>query len=211
MISEITFGESFNLVAGAEENTFNSPTIECFDVAFAAQWDLIYVPYLGLMVEKCPAIIAAKLSKLVTKFQAFFGSIAQAVVKFRRMKSSGKILDHAVIFDNMQHLDDRLLLAEATDMLVAGADTTATALAMAMEEMIENRAIFEQLKKELKDAGIAKESDFQLVRLEQLPYMVCASMNLRYPTDIIRLLLSKKWCAGLCQCLVDFHESSRLA
>jgi cytochrome P450 len=79
----------------------------------------------------------------------------------------------------MQYLDDDLVLAEATDILVAGSDTTASTLAVAIYEMMENPTILEHLRKELKDAGFVTKQDFELVKLEQLPYLVCTPIELR--------------------------------
>ena len=69
----------------------------------------------------------------------------------------------------MQHLDDELVQAEASDILIAGSDTTATTLAVAVQAIIENPTIFTNLRNEMKDAGITAEHDFDLLRL---PYLV---------------------------------------
>jgi hypothetical protein len=168
------------------------------------------MPIIRTIINKCPPALAAKLSEPAARFQGLIQAVANTVDGFRLKKSSGKSLDHEVIFDSMQHLDDKLMLAEATDILVAGSDTTAFTLSVAFQEIMEKPVIFEQLRKELRDAGIVTEQDFDLVKLEQLPYLVCTSIRLRYAANIVRPLVSRKHYALLCQRLDDFHESYRL-
>jgi hypothetical protein len=178
-ITEVAFGESFNLLTKAEDNTFNAPFIECFDLAAESLWDLLYFPLIRTIINKCPPTVAAKLSQPAAKFQGLIRAVADTVANFRRLKSSGKNLDREIVFDSMQYLDDGLVLAEATDILVAGSDTTASTLAVAIYEMMENPTILEHLRKELKDAGFVTKQDFELVKLEQLPYLVCTPIELR--------------------------------
>ncbi|KAF1936129.1 cytochrome P450 [Clathrospora elynae] len=123
-ITEVAFGESFNLLTKAENNTFNAPFLESFDLASESVWDLI---------------------KSAARYQGLLRAVADTVANFRRLKGSGKSLDHDVVFDSMSHLDDKVLLAEATDILVAGSQ------------------------------------DYELVKLEQLPFLTaCINEAMRY-------------------------------
>lgn len=156
----------------SEDNTFNTPFIECFDLASESLWDLLFFPFIRIIVNKCPPAVAAKLSEPAAKFQGLIRAVAATVANFRCLKSSGKCLNREIVFDAMQHLDDKLVQAEATDILIAGSDTTATTLAFAVQAIIENPEIFKNLRNEMKDAGFTAEHDFDLLRLEQLPYLV---------------------------------------
>ncbi|KAB2102850.1 hypothetical protein AG0111_0g8982 [Alternaria gaisen] len=179
-ITEVAFGESFNLITESEDNTFNTLFIECFDLASESLWDLLFFPFIRIIVNKCPPAVAAKLSEPAAKFQGLLRAVAATVANFRRLKSSGKRLDREIVFDAMQHLDDKLVQAEASDILIAGSDTTATTLAVAVQAIIENPTIFKKLRNEMKDAGITAEHDFDLLRLEQLPYLTaCVKEALR--------------------------------
>ncbi|RYN35993.1 hypothetical protein AA0118_g927 [Alternaria tenuissima] len=179
-ITEVAFGESFNLTTESEDNTFNTPFIECFDLASESLWDLLFFPFIRIIVNKCPPAVAAKLSEPAAKFQGLIRAVAATVANFRRLKSSGKCLNREIVFDAMQHLDDELVQAEASDILIAGSDTTATTLAVAVQAIIENPTIFTNLRNEMKDAGITAEHDFDLLRLEQLPYLTaCVKEALR--------------------------------
>jgi cytochrome P450 len=149
-------------------------------LAAESLWDLLHFPLLRTIINKFPPALAAKLSRTAAVFQGLILAVANTVANFRHLKNSGKNLGREVVFDSMQHLDDTKMLAEATDILIAGSDTTAFTLAICIQEMMENPTIFEQLRKELKDAGIATEHDFELVRLEQIPYLVRITVKLRY-------------------------------
>lgn len=87
-----------------------------------------------------------------------------------------KSFDHAVIFDQMEGLKDRDLLAEATEVLIAGSDTTATTISVAVEEMIKKPAVWDKLKEEVKGAGLVTEQDYEIRKLEQLPFLVCTQV-----------------------------------
>lgn len=161
----------------AENNTFNAPFLESFDLASESVWDLMYFPILRVIVNNAPPAIAVKLSRSAARYQVLLGAVADTVANFRQLKSSGKSLDHDVVFDSMSHLEDKVLLAEATDILVAGSDTTATTLAIAIQEMIKSPTILKRLKDELGEAEIATEQDYKLVKLEKVPYLVCILVN----------------------------------
>ena len=168
LITEIAFGKSFDLLIKAENNTFNTSFLECFDMASESVWDLMYFPILRVMVNNAPPTIAAKLSQSEARYQSLLGAVANTVAEFRQSSSFGKSLELEVVFSCMSHLDDTVLLAEATDILVAGSDTTATTLAIAIQEIIKRPAILKKLKDELRELGFVIEEDYKLVELEKL-------------------------------------------
>lgn len=204
-ITEVAFGESFNLLVKAEKSTFNAPYLESFDLASESVWDLMYFPILRAIVNNASPTVAVKLSQSAASYQGLLRAVADTVAKFRRLKSSRKSLDHNIVFDSMSHLEDKVLLAEATDILVAGSDTTATTLAVAIEEMIASPTILKKLKDELREAKIATEQDYKLVKLEQLLYLVCRLVNCRAELNAIRLPVLRKPCATQWHPRDDFH------
>lgn len=146
-------------------------------MASESVWDLMYFPIIRTIVNKAPSAVATKLSQSAARYQGLLRAVAHTVASFRRLKASGKSFGHDVVFDSMSHLDDTMLLAEATDILVAGSDTTATTLSVAIQEIIRIPAIWKQLKAELREAGIIAEQDYELTRLEQLPFLVSHLMK----------------------------------
>ena len=172
LITEVAFGESFDLLVKADDNTFDAPTLETFDLAAASLSDITYFPILRVIINKTPPAIAVKLSRSAASFQDLLRTVQKTVARFRRFKRSGKSVSHDVAFDAMSHLDDGFLMAEAVDILVAGSDTTATTLAVAVHESIKRPGIWKRLREELEEAGLCDEEKFDLVKLEHLPYLV---------------------------------------
>lgn len=205
MITEIAFGESFHLLTKAEDNTFNAPFLETLNLALESVWDVMYFPILRFIVNNAPPAVAVRLSQPAARFQDLIRTVADTVAKFRRSKSSGRSLDHDVVFDSMSHLDDKVLLVEASDILIAGSDTTATTLAVAIQKITECPGILRRLKNEMKEAGIVTEQDYKLVKLEQLPYLVSSQDNCRAQLNGIRLPVSRKPCGMPWQSPDDFH------
>jgi hypothetical protein len=121
------------------------------------------------------------------------------------LKSFGKSLDHDIVFGPMSQLDDKVLLVEASDILVAGSDTTATTLAIAIQKFAEYPGILSKLKSEMKEAGIVTELDYKLVELEKPPYLVCLLDICCAQLNSIRLRVSRKLCGMLWQSRDDFH------
>jgi cytochrome P450 len=171
-ISEFAFGESFNLLTSAEDNTFHAPLLDTFDQTIAASWDLIQFPTLRVIAVNAPLALASKLSTAAAKTRVLLDAVQATIDKFRSLQRMGKGFDHVVIFDQMEGLKDGDLLAEATEVLIAGSDTTATTISVAIEEMIKKPAVWEKLKEEVKRVGLVTEQDYEVRKLEQLPFLV---------------------------------------
>ncbi|KAH3947302.1 hypothetical protein HBH98_125320 [Parastagonospora nodorum] len=181
VISEFAFGESFNLLTDAEDNTFSAPILDTFNQTIATTWELIQFPILRIIAINAPLALAAKLSTAAAKQRVLFDAVQAAIDKFRSLQKLGKSFDHVVIFDQMEGLKDRDLLAEATEVLIAGSDTTATTLSVAIEEMIKKPAVWEKLKGEVKGAGLVTEQDYETRKIEQLPFLAaCVKEAMRY-------------------------------
>ncbi|KAH6858880.1 cytochrome P450 [Alternaria rosae] len=185
LITQMAFGESFNLLTEAEDNTFDAPFHRCFDHAAESLWDMLYFPSLRTIAFTCPPGVAAMFSTAAVRFQALVSTVASTVANLRRLKTSGKSFDHELVFNSLEHLDDELVLAEAISILVAGSDTTAFTLAIVVQQMTGNPAVFVKLRKELRESGITTNEDLGLLRLEQLPYLtVCVKEALRYDMPV---------------------------
>ncbi|KAJ4316651.1 hypothetical protein N0V94_005332 [Neodidymelliopsis sp. IMI 364377] len=184
-ITEVAFGESFDLLTKSENNTYNAPFLEAFDLASASIWDFIYMPFTRFIANNSPRTVTATLSQPAARLQDLISAVANTLAKFRQLNSSGKTLDHDVIFTSMAHLDDKALMAEAVDILVAGSDTTATTLAVALGEMIKDPTIPQKIKDELRKTGMTAEQEYTLVKLEQLPFLsACVKEALRYAMPV---------------------------
>jgi hypothetical protein len=205
VITEVAFGESFHLLTKAENNTFNAPFLDSLDLALKSVWDVMYFPIIRVIVDNAPPAVAVMLSQPVARFQDLIRAVTDTVAKFRKLKSFGKSLDHDIVFGPMSQLDDKVLLVEASDILVAGSDTTATTLAIAIQKFAEYPGILSKLKSEMKEAGIVTELDYKLVELEKPPYLVCSLDICCAQLNSIRLRVSRKLCGMLWQSRDDFH------
>lgn len=165
----------------------------------------MYFPIIRVIVDNAPPAVAVMLSQPVARFQDLIRAVTDTVAKFRKLKSFGKSLDHDIVFGPMSQLDDKVLLVEASDILVAGSDTTATTLAIAIQKFAEYPGILSKLKSEMKEAGIVTELDDKLVELEKPPYLVCSLDICCAQLNSIRLRASRKLCGMLWQSRDDFH------
>ncbi|KAF2851805.1 cytochrome P450 [Plenodomus tracheiphilus IPT5] len=181
VISELAFGSSFNTLQDATDTAFSADFLDAFDRVAHSIWALISIPIFRTIIQICPPAISARLSRTARHVQRLLGAANNTVVRFRSNQASGKKSNHEVMFEEMTGLTDAEMQAEAMDVLVAGSDTTATTLATALEEMSRTPSIFEKLKQELSEAGIKTEEDYDLVKLEQLPYLsAVVKESLRY-------------------------------
>lgn len=87
-------------------------------------------------------------------------------------------MDHEVVFEGLSGLNSVEMLAEATDILVAGSDTTATTLAVAVNQLASHPERYDALKQEIRQAQLQTEEDFDLKVIERLPYLVSKGMGL---------------------------------
>lgn len=85
---------------------------------------------------------------------------------------------YPIILDKLAHLSSREIVAEALDILVAGSDTTACTLTVAVLEILSHPSIEAKLVKELDDAMQGGHNLLRLQELEKLEYLVsCLPCN----------------------------------
>lgn len=81
-------------------------------------------------------------------------------------------MDHPVIFDSLEHLSDDRKASVASELLVAGSDTSGTTLTYALYHICSNPNINKRLIEELKKVMPTIDTTPVLLDLEQLPYLV---------------------------------------
>jgi hypothetical protein len=79
---------------------------------------------------------------------------------------------HPVIFDSLTELKDEEKVSEAVDILIAGADTTASSLTTAIEKILSDPAIHSELTKALDDMFPDEREFIPLRELETCEYLV---------------------------------------
>lgn len=86
----------------------------------------------------------------------------------------GNTTTHPVVFENLSSLPHDYKVTEALDILIAGADTTASTLTAGFMHIISNPTIYSKLADALRAANISVDdpSAAQLQELEKIPYLV---------------------------------------
>lgn len=108
----------------------------------------------------------------------------------RRWQSKTEAPDHPVIFDSLDSLSDERKCEEAMDVLVAGADTTASILTTAVLNILNNPDVQRKLVSAL-DAEIPADEDMpSLSSLERIQYLV------RLPSPCLSPELSADSCVA---------------
>lgn len=81
-------------------------------------------------------------------------------------------MEHAVIFDGLNDTSDARKASMASELLVAGSDTSGTTLTHALYHINSNPGVKDRLTQELNEVMPSIDSVPILVKLEQLPYLV---------------------------------------
>lgn len=87
--------------------------------------------------------------------------------------------------DNLETLDNKALVGEVVDLLVAGSDTSATSMAVAVLEILSHPGIEKRLVEELDAAIPDKDSLASIKSLESIPYLV----SLNTPSFLYGMLI----------------------
>ncbi|KAH7205127.1 cytochrome P450 [Fusarium redolens] len=180
IISELAFGHSFNLLGDAKDGAFVASYLGAFDMASDYIWEMMFFPSLRRVLNMIPPSLMT-----ASPFTRLFQSIEDTVTIFREMKASGNSCGHDIMFDLLSGLGDRELVAEAGDILVAGSDTTATTLAVAIYQLISHPEAYDALKTEIRPAMLKTAEDYDLKSIEQLPYLTaCVKESLRIASAV---------------------------
>ncbi|KAL4899883.1 hypothetical protein BDW74DRAFT_105802 [Aspergillus multicolor] len=185
IISDLGFGQSFDLMGQVKETNFEADFLQAFDLVVATLWNRMYLPLLQSIMAIVPPSLAIAMGGPPAAMARLHLTTRDAVSSFQGAKVAGNSMSHKVLFEGLSDLDQHELNAEAIDVLVAGADTTATTLAVAINLLTANHKAYEALKHEVRQANLASVDDFELTSLERLPYlMACVKESLRSQTPI---------------------------
>ncbi|KAF7536163.1 hypothetical protein G7054_g4763 [Neopestalotiopsis clavispora] len=185
VISDVAFGHSLNTLGNSNGNSFESSFLQALDVAAYSIWDMMFFPQLRVIAGLMPPGLTMWLGGPAAHFARQMENIKKIVKKFQDLKSVGKTFDHPVVFDHLSQLDSTSLVAEATDILVAGSDTTATTLAVALHQLACLPEVYTALKNELQRADLKTSDDYDLTRIDQFPYLAATvKESLRFATAV---------------------------
>lgn len=97
-------------------------------------------------------------------------------------------MEHAVIFDGLNDTSDARKASMASELLVAGSDTSGTTLTYALYHINSNPEVKDRLTQELNEVMPSIDTVPILVKLEQLSYLV--NLPLDPAAKLLRLTIS---------------------
>lgn len=113
----------------------------------------------------------------------------------RYWQTSAGISSYPLIFDSLKSISDDAKVSEAMDILIAGADTTASTLTTGFLHILSNDKIKSRLVEAIDEAMPDTGSLISLQALEKVEYLVCDDLRIKNlnksPTDNLQV--------GMCQ------------
>ncbi|KAL4902025.1 hypothetical protein BDW74DRAFT_181183 [Aspergillus multicolor] len=171
LITDIGFGNSFDLTDKARGSGFETDFLQAFNLVATSIWEFMYLPVTRFLVGLLPLSVTIALGGPSAHMARLVMTVSDTVTKFRSLKATGKSESREVVFDGLVGLNDGEMKAEATDILVAGSDTTATTLSVAIFQLCKNPKVYDELKREIRQQHLQAAEDFNLTALEKLPYL----------------------------------------
>lgn len=99
----------------------------------------------------------------------------------RYWQTSSGSSSYPVIFDSLKSISDDAKVSEAMDILIAGADTTASTLTTGFLHILSNDRIKSRLVQAIDEAMPDTGSLISLQALEKVEYLVCDGLRTRNP------------------------------
>ncbi|KAJ6119485.1 hypothetical protein N7523_003765 [Penicillium sp. IBT 18751x] len=167
VILQFAFGRNGGLI-DEDKNGFNSWFLKGFDAASKSIPDLQYNPWLRHLTNIIPQAIVYKLSPEIGNLLDI-AKFAEDSVRFWQ-KSDSKP-DHPVVFERLDTVNDADLATEAVDILIAGADTTASTLTTGLIHILSDREIERRLVEEVDSLQVNGDGQLPLQALEKSEYL----------------------------------------
>ena len=177
IITHYAFAESWRLVEKSDDDFF-VPMLKAMDVASEGIWDMWHSPFLRELAAKTPTRVVHYFNKDVARFLDMKQLGHKSLETYRNAEKQ----DTQVVFDTLTAslTDEEDIVAEALGILVAGSDTTAFTLTVAVWHIAHNASLKQKLMKVLAEAFPAREAPMTLLKLEAIPYLsACVREALR--------------------------------
>ncbi|EMT72308.1 cytochrome P450 [Fusarium oxysporum II5] len=167
IISHYSVGKSLGQLEKSDKG-FNGDFLEAFDALSKVLWKFMYKPTFRRIVTSIPTRIAKAASNETRLMFTIYDACYAAAINFKRSPPQSP---YGTIFSNLSDLDEKEMGAEAVDLLIAGSDTTAYTLAVAVTQIAQSSRIKKRLVEALDTRIINAESLPSLVELEQIEYL----------------------------------------
>ncbi|KAB8071259.1 cytochrome P450 [Aspergillus leporis] len=175
VIMEFAFARSANMLE-EEESSFESWFLRAFDTLANNFWTNQERP----IFRKAAAWIPSSVIKLAGKeIASFFDVIKFAESCLNHYEKHGNTTSHPVVFDNLNSVPYPQKVTEAMDILIAGADTTASTLMAGLLHILADEKIQYKLVRALQDVE-SNKGILPLLELEKINYLTaCVKESLR--------------------------------
>ncbi|RKK96205.1 hypothetical protein BFJ68_g14465 [Fusarium oxysporum] len=166
IISDYASGKCLDQVGTSDDSFFGS-YLEAFDAMADLTWDMCYQPFVRTFVTWTPAFIAKRLSKEARAFNRLQAANTAALQAYRAKPD----VERPVVYSALDGCTEVEAVAEATDILAAGSDTTAYSLTVGLWHILNNKAIKEELQEALLENIPDPETIPSLPALEKIPIL----------------------------------------
>ncbi|KAJ5660929.1 cytochrome P450 [Penicillium longicatenatum] len=176
IITEFAFAKSANLIE-EKSDELDSWFLDAFDVGSQSIVDLQYNAVLRQIVKILPTgavkILNPKLRSILD-LQEFTASC------MRYWQTSSETSPYPVIFDSLKSISNDAKVSEAMDILIAGADTTASTLTTGFIHILSNDKIKRRLVQAIDEAMPETGTLISLQALEKVEYLAaCVKESIR--------------------------------
>lgn len=191
---EFCFGDSGGMM-DEDPNGFNSKFLEAFSVSTGAVVTFRRYPWLRTLSSKVPEGMlrflnpeAAGIFDILEVSYQFSGppfweddvyaylqttQFGKTCIKrWRQVHEKELDHEHRLVLDSLESLNEDELLGESMNLLIAGSDTSATSLTIAVLEILSHPEMHTELVEELEAAIPDKDNLPPVQTLEKLPYLV---------------------------------------
>ncbi|KAI2848230.1 hypothetical protein CBS147343_5440 [Aspergillus niger] len=178
VIMEFAFARSASMLEESE-TTFESWFLVAFDAVARSLWKMQEWPIARKALGVMPVNVIGLLDSNIVNVLKML-KFAESCLK--HYEEHGNTTSHPVVFENLSSLPHDLKVTEAVDILIAGADTTASTLTAGFMHILSNPAIYAKLADALRGMDITSNdpSAAQLQELEKIPYLTaCVKESLR--------------------------------
>ena len=150
------------------DQNFYGGFLVAFDAVAQSLWNMVYHPYLRGILLNLPSAIARRMSKDAASILSLADTCKVAAQAY---KIGDDNHEYPVILSAISHLSSQAAAAEAVDILVAGSDTTAFSLTVAIASIVQHPDIKDKLVSALKTQISNPEELPSLLELEKIEYL----------------------------------------
>ncbi|KAH7142873.1 cytochrome P450 [Dactylonectria estremocensis] len=177
IISHYCTGKPLGQLQKSDQN-FYGGFLESFDSLSNILWRFMYQPAFRQIVTTLPTAVVKATSKDTRTMLSLYDACYDAAVAYKKSPPNS---EYPIVFSTLSDLPEEEMGAEATDLLVAGSDTTAYTLAIAIVQISRNAYITEKLFQALESGVASAEQLPTLVNLEKIEYLsACAREAVRF-------------------------------